>query len=98
MSGRSDWAGGHGDVAHGSANAGASRGVDISGGVDLDTVTLAEASAARAPSTAEDFMQSVAGVRLGVVGLGYVGLPLAGGVGKHLDKVGFGIHHRRTPH
>ena len=61
----------------------------------MDTVTLAEASAARAPSTAEDFMQSVAGVRLGVVGLGYVGLPLAVEFGKHFDTVGLDINHAR---
>ena len=40
-------------------------------------------------------MQSAASVRLGVVGLGYVGLPLAVEFGKHFDTVGFDINATR---
>ena len=35
------------------------------------------------------------GIRLGVIGLGYVGLPLAAEFGRHLDTVGFDISERR---
>ena len=34
---------------------------------------------------------SLRGCRIGVVGLGYVGLPLAVEFGKHFDTVGFDI-------
>ena len=34
-------------------------------------------------------------IRLGVIGLGYVGLPLAAEFGRHLDTVGFDISERR---
>ena len=36
------------------------------------------------------------GVRLAIVGLGYVGLPLAVEFGKHLDVIGYDIDARRV--
>ncbi len=41
-------------------------------------------------------MQQLKNTRIGVVGLGYVGLPLAVEFGKHYDTVGFDINARRV--
>ncbi|MCF7221076.1 nucleotide sugar dehydrogenase [Marilutibacter chinensis] len=41
-------------------------------------------------------MQSIEDVRLAVIGLGYVGLPLAVAFGRHLDTVGYDIDVRRV--
>lgn len=38
----------------------------------------------------------VAKVRIGVIGLGYVGLPLAVEFGRHYDTLGFDISARRV--
>lgn len=40
-------------------------------------------------------MQSLQNSRIGIVGLGYVGLPLAIEFGKHFNTVGFDINHER---
>jgi len=40
-------------------------------------------------------MRPLSGSKIGIIGLGYVGLPLAVEFGKHLDTVGFDINARR---
>ncbi len=40
-------------------------------------------------------MLSIDNIKIGVIGLGYVGLPLAVELGKHFDTVGFDINSRR---
>jgi UDP-N-acetyl-D-galactosamine dehydrogenase len=58
--------------------------------VNIETSKTALAQAARAP------LPTLDSVRVGVVGLGYVGLPVAGFIARHFPVVGFDVNAKRV--